>query len=55
MRYAKWPHYPHGHITHLSPIYFLNCFENNFKLEMLINELGRLFQLQLSILYANIC
>ena len=19
MRYAKWPHYPHGHITHLSP------------------------------------
>ena len=23
---------------------FLKCFENNFKLEMLINELGRLFQ-----------
>ena len=19
MRYAKWPHYPLGHITHLSP------------------------------------
>ena len=19
MRYAKWQHYPHGHITHLSP------------------------------------
>ena len=25
-------------------VYFLKCFENNFKLEMLINELGRLFQ-----------
>ena len=23
---------------------FLKCFENNFKLEILINELGRLFQ-----------
>ena len=23
---------------------FLKCFENNFKLEMLINELGRLLQ-----------
>ena len=21
MRYAKWPQYPHGHITHLSPNY----------------------------------
>ena len=23
---------------------FVKCFENNFKLEILINELGRLFQ-----------
>ena len=29
MRYAKWPHYPHGHITHLSPTIFIFTNTNN--------------------------
>ena len=24
MRYTKWPHYPHGHITHPSPTTTIN-------------------------------
>ena len=32
MRYAKWPHYPHGYITHISPIYNVRFINNNFKL-----------------------
>ena len=25
MRYAKWPHYPHDHITHLSPSSYIDA------------------------------
>ena len=41
MRYAKWPHYPHGHITHLSPNYEYFVFIKHFLVGFMVFEIPR--------------